>query len=122
MSSIFIHLEDEDDYEVFTKQAKVCVVDFHAKWCGPCKSMSTELETSVSKSSFVKKLTTNKDSLKDNVVFLKVNVDDFGDLASVHKCKSIPYVLFYKNGELQKKRIVGNDASDVIKTTEELLL
>ncbi len=98
MSSVFVHLEEEDDFEVY-KQCRLCVVDFYANWCGPCKVLSTNLEQLISKDNelsekLLKDVET--ENLSNKVVFLKINVDEFGDLASVYKCRSIPYILFFK--------------------------
>jgi len=61
------------------------VVDFYADWCGPCKRLTPVLEQIA-------------DSNKDINVF-KVNVDDCNDIASQYGVRSIPYLVFFKDGE-----------------------
>merc|ERR1719175_553114 len=46
---------------------KLVVVDFHATWCGPCKMIAPHLE--------------EMDKTMDDVVFLKVDVDECEDIA-----------------------------------------
>ena len=70
------------------------IVDFYADWCGPCKMLAPILEESVF-----------------NV--LKVNVDDFRDLAIKYGIMSIPTLIKFKDGE-EVKKVIG------FKTKEEL--
>ncbi len=65
----------------------VCIVDFYADWCGPCQKLGPILE-------------------QFTVNVLKVNVDDFPDLAQQYGIMSIPTLIFFKAGE-QKQKIIG---------------
>jgi len=69
------------------------LVDFWAEWCGPCKMIGPIV-----------------DQLADEVggaaKVAKVNVDDARDLAVKYNVRSIPLLLFFKNGEV-KDQIVG---------------
>lgn len=60
------------------------VVDFYADWCAPCRALTPTLE----------KLS---DDL-DDVQFLKLNVDESGDVAQKFGVSSIPTLIFFKNG------------------------
>ncbi|KAK9524850.1 hypothetical protein VZT92_017215 [Zoarces viviparus] len=66
---------------------KLVVVDFTATWCGPCKMIGPIFLAQVSKPE-------NK-----NVVFMKVDVDEVGDVSSECKITSMPTFHFYKNGK-----------------------
>ena len=63
------------------------VVDFYADWCGPCKMMGKVLEEI------------------DNIDILKVNVDNFPNIAREYKVMSIPTLIIFKNGKEDKKTI-----------------
>ena len=69
------------------------LVDFWAEWCGPCKMIGPIL-----------------DQLSDDVAGTakvgKVNVDEARELAVKYNVRSIPLLLFFKNGEV-KDQIVG---------------
>ena len=72
--------------ETFNADIKegLCIVDFYADWCGPCKKLTPVLE----------------EKLKSfNVTLVKVNVDDFSDLAENYKVSGIPHVILFKNGQ-----------------------
>jgi thioredoxin 1 len=69
------------------------LVDFWAEWCGPCKMIGPVLE----------QLSTE---IEGQAKIAKVNVDVARELAVKYNVKSIPLLLFFKNGEV-KDQIVG---------------
>jgi thioredoxin 1 len=69
------------------------LVDFWAEWCGPCKMIGPVLDQVASDLEGVAKVG-------------KVNVDDARELAVKYNVRSIPLLLFFKNGEV-KDQIVG---------------
>lgn len=75
-----------EDFENIIKR-KV-LVDFYADWCGPCKMLGPVLE----------KIT--------DIDVVKVNVDDYNDLARKYGVMSIPCLVLFNNGS-EVKRNVG---------------
>ncbi len=69
------------------------LVDFWAEWCGPCKMIGPIID----------QVSTD---LEGQAKVGKVNVDDARDLAVKYNVRSIPLLLFFKNGEV-KDQIVG---------------
>ena len=69
------------------------LVDFWAEWCGPCKMIGPIIDQLSSE-------------LDGQAKVGKVNVDEARDLAVKYNVKSIPLLLFFKNGEV-KDQIVG---------------
>ena len=70
------------------KDNKVVLIDFWAEWCGPCRMLNPVMED-------VKNLFPN------NVE--KVNVDDQRDLAAKYGVRSLPTVIFFKDGEVMER-------------------
>jgi thioredoxin 1 len=69
------------------------LVDFWAEWCGPCKMIGPIIDQVATDLEGIAKVG-------------KVNVDDARELAVKYNVRSIPLLLFFKNGEV-KDQIVG---------------
>ena len=61
------------------------LVDFYADWCGPCKMLTPILE--------------DLSNEREDVLFAKINVDEFPDIAAVFKITTIPTMLIFNNGK-----------------------
>jgi thioredoxin 1 len=77
-------------------------VDFWAEWCGPCRSVSPVVE----------ELSGEYDGKVD---FVKVNVDENGELAKKYNVFSIPTLAIFKNGEVVSQK-VGAATKESFKT------
>ncbi|MEM8954262.1 MAG: thioredoxin [Verrucomicrobiota bacterium] len=67
--------------------SKPVAVDFWAPWCGPCHLLIPALEETAAAS-------------RDFAAIMKVNVDDHPALAAAYGIRSLPTLLFFKNGQL----------------------
>lgn len=76
---------------------KPVLVDFWAEWCGPCKMIAPVINTLA-------------EELGDQAVIGKVDVDKHRELAVKYNVRSIPLLLFFKNGEV-KDQIIGASAT-----------
>lgn len=74
------------NFEEVTKEG-VSMVDFWAPWCGPCRMIAPVIE----------ELATDFEG-KANIC--KVNTDEEQDLAVKYGIRSIPTIIFMKNGEV----------------------
>ncbi len=63
------------------------LVDFWAEWCAPCHRIAPVIEELAS-------------DFEGRARVGKINVDDYPDLAAEHGIRSIPSLLFFKDGEV----------------------
>jgi len=91
------HIEKESDfYDIIAKDT--CIVDFYADWCGPCKMLLPVLDEI------------------DFTDIIKVNVDEYPEIAKKFGIMSIPTLVFFKDG-LEQEREIGYRGIDEIKET-----
>lgn len=125
MDTFYFELESQEQFDNLINSSKICVIDFYASWCGPCKSLSNLLSSAVKKDNILslkhKNNLSKYDNMNDGIVFIKVNVDKFSKLVDIFNVSSIPYVVFYKYGKLQEKIINGADYIEIINIINELL-
>ena len=87
------YLENVDDFEKII-QNKV-LVDFYADWCGPCRMLGPILEE------------------LENIQILKVNVDNFQEIANKYGVMSIPTLILFNEGKEINKMIGLRSKSDI---------
>ena len=81
-----VHLEKQNFKELIKEKV---LVDFYANWCGPCKMLAPELER-----------------VESNIKVIKVDVDEFEDLAREYGVMSIPTLVLFEDGK-ELKRTIG---------------
>ena len=78
--------DGSDFNEIISKR---CLVDFNAKWCGPCRMLSPVL-----------------DSVSNLIDVVSVDVDEYGELARQYGIMSIPCLIIFDKG-IEVKRNIG---------------
>lgn len=84
------------------------VIDFWATWCGPCKAIAPIID----------ELATEYEG---KILVCKCNLDECDDVPVECGIRSIPTLLFYKNGEVVDRH-VGAATKDVFAAKFENLL
>lgn len=102
------HITTKAEFESLIKENNNVVIDFYATWCGPCKLLAPIFEQVAQE--------------KENVTFVKVDVDQANELAELFGITSIPTVAYIKNQTLALRELgfkPKNAILDNIKTIFE---
>jgi thioredoxin 1 len=92
----------KSSFNTIIKSRTPVLIDFHADWCGPCKTLAPILKQ-------VKK------ELNDAIKIVKIDVDKNQLLAARYQVRGVPTMMLFKNGKqlwrqsgvLQKNDIIG---------------
>ena len=99
--AVAIHLTEQNFDETLAQHPEVLMVDFWAEWCGPCRAIAPVLDDLARESG-------------GRVTLAKVNVDENPGLAARYGIRSIPTVLFVKQGKVADQ-VIGAVAKAKIK-------
>lgn len=89
------YLKNSQEFTEIINRQNV-LIDFYADWCGPCQMLAPLLEEI------------------DTIDILKVNVDEFKDIAASLGIMSIPTLILFRSGK-EIKREIGFKNLDEIK-------
>ena len=101
-------LINSTDFPALVQDDKLLVVDFFATWCVPCKKLSPTLDEV-------------SEEFGDRVNIVKVDVDESEDLAMTYGIRSVPTVLFFKNGQQVDKFVGALPKSEIVSKIENQL-
>ncbi|MBP3332060.1 MAG: thioredoxin [Tidjanibacter sp.] len=88
------------NYEELAASGKLVLIDFWAEWCGPCRMMAPIVEKFA-------------EEYGDKAIIGKCNVDEEDDLTVQFSIRSIPTIVFVKNGTVVDKQVGACSESDL---------
>ncbi len=101
-------LTDSNFQEKVLDTEGVAVVDFWAEWCGPCRMIGPIIEEMA------------KD-YEGKALIAKVDVDSNPEISLKYGVRSIPTILYLKNGEIVDKQ-VGATSKQVLSSKLDAIL
>ena len=103
-----LHLNDQNFEKEVLKSEVPVMVDFHATWCGPCKSLAPIVETLAN-------------DYQGRARVGKVDIDEAPGVASSHGIMSVPTIIFFKGGREQRKLIGARPKTELESILKSLL-
>ena len=97
---------DKDTLMSKKEEEDAMMIEFWAEWCGACKQMEPVFDDLA-------------EDYGDEVFFGKVNVDDEREAAAEYEVRSIPTIIFLKDGELVDKVIGSQPKEQMAEKIEE---
>ncbi len=94
--------------EFILNNSQPIVLDFWARWCGPCKSVTAAIEVMAKE-------------YEGEVVIGKVDVDTNPELTLKFGVRSMPTILYVKDGEVMDKQ-VGSTSKMVLEEKLKTIL
>jgi thioredoxin 1 len=93
----------ENLQKIFAENSKV-LIDFYADWCGPCRMLAPIIEEIKNEVSDVK--------------VVKINVDENQEIASQYGVRSIPTLVYVKDGKVVKQAVGFRPKKDILQMFE----
>ena len=94
-------ITDVDFESIIRSTDKLIVVKFGAVWCPPCRAINPVIEEVAT-------------MYEGKAIVASIDVDDSPQTASVYGIRSIPTILFIKDGEVKEKVVGSINKSDLI--------
>jgi len=86
--------------KIFSEHEKV-LIDFYADWCGPCKMLAPIIEEI-------------KNEMQGFLEVIKINVDEYPEIAEQYGVRSIPTLVYVKNGEVENVLVGFRPKKDIL--------
>ena len=90
------------------KAVQPVLVDFWAEWCGPCKQLTPTIDLVA-------------EDFNGRAKIGKVNVDESPTIAASYGIRSIPSLLFFKGGKVQKQLVGGVQKEEIAQILDSML-
>ncbi len=108
MSDGIVTLSDATFDESIGSADTAILVDFWAEWCGPCKMIAPVLEEIAS-------------AHGGSIQIAKLNVDDNPNIARRFDVMSIPTLLVFRDGEVQKRLVGAKGKAQLLEELSEFI-
>lgn len=108
MSNLLTAVTDAHFHTILAEAGdRPVLVDFHAAWCGPCKTMAPALQAYA--------------DAHPDVLVVKADVDEVPDAAISHGVRSVPMLEVMRGGKSLGKRIGAQSTAQLSNFVEQTL-
>ena len=100
-------LKSPEEWEKLSKKLDTpTIIEFYAKWCGPCKTLGPVIEKNVK-------------NAEGKIALVKVDIDECGEVAQEFEVKAIPHVSLYHKGKVVDYFVGVSNDETIIKFFRE---
>lgn len=103
----YIEVTTQEELDKLVKEG-VCLVDYWAPWCGPCRMIAPIIE----------ELAEDYDG---KATIIKVNTDAAQELAVSAGVRGVPTINFYKDGNVVETIVGGRSKAEFSQSIDKLL-
>lgn len=101
-------INDYNEFKQILESSSVCMVDFFATWCGPCKMLSPMIDEI-------------SQEFDQKASIIKIDSDVVPDACAEYSIKLLPTLVFFKDGK-EVDRIAGLESKETIVSKIQSLL
>ncbi|MCE3038486.1 thioredoxin [Helicobacter anatolicus] len=101
----YIELTSEN-FDSVTKEG-IAVVDFWAPWCGPCRMLAPVIDELANE-------------YEGKAAICKVNTDEQDELSAKFGIRSIPTILFMKDGQVVDQMVGATSKQEIMKKIDAI--
>ncbi len=102
------YIQNEAEFDALLSAESLFVVDCTAAWCGPCKLIAPLIDQLA-------------DEYGDRVKVLKLDLDANKEVAKRYGIRSIPAVMFFKQGEVAETLVGAKKYDEYNETLNKYL-
>lgn len=102
------HIDDTNAAALLNHNPKPILLDFYADWCNPCRQLSPVIEEIAA-------------DYGDSAIVAKCNVEQAPETAGYFGVRSIPTVLFIKDGVIKAIEVGAQPKSVLTKNLDKMM-
>jgi thioredoxin 1 len=103
-----LEITENSEFMGLIQKNDFVVVDFFAKWCGPCKKLAPQFEYLSLQEKY------------KNIIFCKVDVDEVNEVADLCNVSSLPSIVAFDKGCIFDS-VIGLDIEKINKLIDDLI-
>lgn len=103
-------INDQEFLDLINNSPLPVFIDFWAPWCGPCRAIAP----------IIKKLS-ESEKYKGKVLFVKLNTDNYPQIAAMNGIRGIPTSMIFYKGKLLKRTVGAMPEAKFVQMIDEAL-